>query len=43
MKDSCPWYGPPPENARYVIEANSGFIQKAEVELGEELVFALRM
>ena len=42
-EDLCPWHGPPPENARYVIEGNSGFIQKAEVELGEKLVFALRM
>ena len=44
MKNNlCPWYGPPPENALYVLEANSGFIQKAEVEVGEQLVFALRM
>ena len=41
--DPCPWHGPPPEHARYVIEANSGFIQKAEAEIGAELVFALRM
>ena len=43
MEDPCPWHGPPPENARYIIEANSGFIQKSEAALGSELVFALRM
>ncbi|GJL65266.1 MAG: hypothetical protein NPIRA05_02370 [Nitrospirales bacterium] len=41
--DPCPWYGPPPQNARYVIEANAGFIKKAEVKLGEPLKFILRM
>lgn len=46
-EDPCPWYGPPPGNARdvnsrYVIETNMGFIQKAEVAVGSELIFALR-
>ena len=41
--DPCPWYGPPPENARYLIEANSGFIHKSDAKVGSELVFALRM
>lgn len=43
VEDPCPWHGPPPENARYVIEANMGFIQKAEATVGSELIFALRM
>ncbi len=46
-EDPCPWYEPPPENARdvhsrYVIETNMGFIRKAEVAVGSELIFALR-
>lgn len=41
--DPCEWYGPPAERARYLIEANSGFADRAEVALGQELVFALRM
>ncbi len=43
VEDPCPWHGPPPENARYVIETNMGFIQKAEAAVGSELIFALRM
>jgi len=43
MKDPCPWHGPPPENARYIIEANMGFVQRAEAVIGTKLVFALRM
>ncbi len=41
--DPCEWHGPPPERARYLIEANSGFAERAQVALGQELVFALRM
>ena len=41
--DPCEWYGPPPERARYLIEANSGFVDRAQVSEGQELVFALRM
>ena len=41
--DHCEWYGPPAERTRYLIEANSGFADRAEVALGQELVFALRM
>ena len=43
VSDPCEWYGPPPERARYVIEANRGFIDRARVDLGQELVFALRL
>lgn len=39
----CPRFGPPPENARYVIETSAGFIQRAGVQVGHELSFALHM
>ncbi len=42
-KDPCPSYGPPPENARYVIETAAGFIAQEHVESGMELKFTLRM
>jgi uncharacterized protein len=42
-KDPCPFFGPPPENARYVIEAAAGFIAQEHVEPGMELKFTLRM
>jgi len=42
VEDPCPGHGPPPEKARYVIEANMGFIQKADASVGSELFFALR-
>jgi uncharacterized membrane protein (UPF0127 family) len=41
--DPCEWYGPSPERARYLIEANSGFVDRAQVVEGQELVFALRL
>jgi uncharacterized protein len=43
IDDPCPWQGPPPENARYILEVGKGFIQRAEAVVGTELVFALRM
>lgn len=43
VSDPCEWYGPPPERARYLIEANSGFVDRARVSVGDELVFALRL
>ncbi len=43
ITDPCVWHGPPPENARYVIEANVGFAERAEAIVGTELIFALRM
>lgn len=43
IEDPCLWHGPPPENARYVIEANVGFVQRAEAVVGTDLIFALRM
>jgi len=42
-KDPCPLFGPPPEAVRYVIQAESGFIQKAGVRKSDELKYALRM
>jgi uncharacterized protein len=42
-KDPCPAYGPPPENARYVIETAAGFIGQEHVSPGMELKFTLRM
>jgi len=40
-ESQCPWYGPPPRDARYIIEANAGFVEQAEVELGVQLKFTL--
>ena len=42
-KEPCPFYGPPPEPARYVIQTESGFIKRAGVAKGDELKYALRM
>ena len=42
-QDPCPWYGPPPRNARYVVEANAGFAKREKIELGMQLKFTLRM
>ncbi len=41
--DPCERHGPPPERARYVLMANGGFVDRAAVSVGQELVFALRM
>ena len=40
-KDPCPAYGPPPENARYVIETEAGFIEREKLSTGVELKFTL--
>ena len=42
-KDPCPVYGPPPENARYVIETGAGFIKREQLSTGAELKFALKL
>jgi len=39
----CPVYGPPPENARYLIQTVAGFIRQEHLTPGIELSFALRM
>ena len=38
----CPWYGPPPEDARYVIETNAGFVKSQGVAPGSKLRFILK-
>jgi len=43
VKDPCPMYGPPPEDARYVIQAESGFLKKSGVVENDELKYKLRM
>jgi len=42
-KDPCPMYGPPPEDARYVIQAEAGFLKKSGVLEDDELKYKLRM
>jgi hypothetical protein len=42
-KDPCPFYGPPPEAARYVIQAESGFLKKSGAVRNDELKYSLRM
>ncbi len=42
-QDPCPWYGPPPENARYVLETHDGFIEREQVRIGTEVTFALQL
>ncbi len=42
-EDPCPYYGPPPENARYVIQTAAGFIREEGLKPGAELKFTLRL
>ena len=42
-KDPCPFFGPPPEAARYVLATEAGFIQRVGVANGDELKYFLRM
>jgi len=37
----CTWYGPPPNEARYILEANAGFIAREKVAVGNQLKFTL--
>jgi len=37
----CPWYGPPPQDARYIVEANAGFVEQAKVKIGTQVTFTL--
>jgi uncharacterized membrane protein (UPF0127 family) len=41
-KDPCPLYGPPPEDARYVLQAGAGLISEEALVAGAELRFALK-
>ncbi|GJL58721.1 MAG: hypothetical protein NPIRA03_15780 [Nitrospirales bacterium] len=40
-ESQCPWYGPPPQDARYIVEANAGFVDQAKVQLGAQVTFTL--
>lgn len=42
-QDPCPYFGPPPENARYVIQTAAGFIDQEALRPGMELTFTLKM
>ncbi|MDX2251197.1 MAG: DUF192 domain-containing protein [Nitrospira sp.] len=42
-KDPCPFFGPPPEAARYVIQAEAGFLKRSGVAKNDELTYTLRM
>jgi uncharacterized membrane protein (UPF0127 family) len=37
----CTWYGPPPNDARYILEANAGFIAQEKVAVGNQVKFTL--
>ena len=37
----CTWYGPPPNDARYILEANAGFIAREKVAIGNQVKFTL--
>ncbi len=37
----CTWYGPSPNDARYILEANAGFIAREKVAVGNKLKFIL--
>ena len=41
--DPCPKYGPPPSDARYIIQTQAGFVNQAEIRLDMELKFTLVM
>ena len=41
LESKCTWYGPPPQDARYIIEANAGFVERANVTIGVKLKFTL--
>ena len=40
-QNPCTWYGPPPKDARYILEANSGFIDREKVAIGQQVKFTL--
>ena len=40
-QNPCTWYGPPPKDARYILEANSGFIDQEKVAIGQQVKFTL--
>jgi uncharacterized membrane protein (UPF0127 family) len=42
-EDRCPWYGPPPRDARYVVEAQAGFVEREQVKIGDTVKFILHV
>ena len=40
-ENPCTWYGPPPSDARYILETNAGFIDREKVVIGNQLKFTL--
>jgi len=42
-QDPCPYYGPPPEKVRYLIQTAAGFVKLEQVVPGVELKFTLRL
>ena len=42
-EDPCPSYGPPPEKARYVLQAAAGIVREENVGPGIELKFVLKL
>jgi hypothetical protein len=37
----CTWYGPSPNDARYILETNAGFIAREKITVGNQLKFIL--
>jgi uncharacterized membrane protein (UPF0127 family) len=42
-QDPCPFYGPPPEPVRYLIQTTAGYVRRKGLTAGMELKFTLRM
>ncbi|MDE3117627.1 MAG: DUF192 domain-containing protein [Nitrospirota bacterium] len=42
-QDPCPYFGPPPEKVRYLIQTPAGFVKEERVTPGVELKFTLRL
>ena len=40
-QNPCTWYGPPPKNARYILESNAGFIAREKIVVGTQVKFSL--
>lgn len=43
LEERCPWYGPPPRDARYVVESNAGFVANQQIAIGEAVRFILHV
>lgn len=42
-REPCPWYGPPRDPVRYVIQTEAGFVKRQGLSAGDELKYTLRM